>query len=73
MNNDLRGVYYIKNTENGTFQDITTLFDGVRVLQVSGVAAKGKAVNVSGLIATRKISLLPLTTESSSVKTWTSK
>lgn len=45
-NNDLIGVYYIKNTENGTFQDITTLFDGVRVLQVSGVAAKGKAVNV---------------------------
>jgi len=46
MNNDLIGVYYIKNTENGNFQDITTLFDGVRVLQVSGVAAKGKAVNV---------------------------
>jgi len=45
-NNDLIGVYYIKNTENGNFQDITTLFDGVRVLQVSGVAAKGKAVNV---------------------------
>lgn len=46
MNNDLRGVYYIKNTNNGTFQDITQLFDGVRVLAVSGVAAKGKAVNV---------------------------
>lgn len=46
MSNELRGVYYIKNTQNGTFQDITTLFDGVRVLAVSGVAAKGKAVNV---------------------------
>lgn len=46
MNNDLRGVYYIKNTENGNFQDITTLFDGVRVLEVKGVADKGKAVNV---------------------------
>lgn len=45
-NNDLRGVYYIKNTQNGTFRDITALFDGVRVLEVSGVAAKGKAVNV---------------------------
>lgn len=44
--NDLRGVYYIKNTENGNFQDITTLFDGVRVLEVKGVAEKGKAVNV---------------------------
>lgn len=46
MNNDLRGVYYTKNTQEGEFQDITTLFDGVRVLAVSGVAAKGKAVNV---------------------------
>lgn len=46
MNNDLRGAYYIKNTENGNFQDITTLFDGVRVLEVKGVAQKGKAVNV---------------------------
>lgn len=46
MNNDLRGAYYIKNTENGTFQDITTMFDGVRVLEVKGVAEKGKAVNV---------------------------
>lgn len=45
-NNDLRGVYYIKNTQNGNFRDITALFDGVRVLEVSGVAAKGKAVNV---------------------------
>ena len=45
-NNDLKGIYFVKNTKNGSFQDITTLFDGVRVLQVSGVAAKGKAVNV---------------------------
>ena len=45
-NNDLSGAYFAKNTENGTFQDITTLFDGVRVLAVTGVAAKGKAVNV---------------------------
>lgn len=45
-NNELTGVYFAKNTPNGTFQDITTLFDGVRVLQVSGVSAKGKAVNV---------------------------
>lgn len=46
MNNELTGAYFAKNTPNGTFQDITTMFDGVRVLQVSGVAAKGKAVNV---------------------------
>lgn len=46
MNSDLIGAYYIKNTQNGNFQDITTLFDGVRVLEVKGVAAKGKAINV---------------------------
>lgn len=46
MNNELIGVYYIKNTQNGNFQDITSLFDGVRVLAVEGVAQKGKAVNV---------------------------
>lgn len=46
MNNELTNVYFAKNTSNGTFQDITTMFDGVRVLQVSGIAAKGKAVNV---------------------------
>lgn len=46
MNNDLRNVYFVKNTIDGNFVDVTTLFDGVRILAVSGVAAKGKAVNV---------------------------
>ena len=45
MNNS-RNRYFVKNTESGTFQDITTLFDGVAVLKVDGMLAKGKPVNV---------------------------
>lgn len=45
-NNDLRNVYFIKNTESGEFVDITTAFDGVRVLSITGIASKGKAINV---------------------------
>lgn len=44
--NDLKQAYYVKNTQNGTFQDVATKFQGVRILSVTGVAAKGKAVNV---------------------------
>jgi len=44
--NDSRGRYFVKNTESGTFQDITTLFDGVAVLKVDGMLAKGKPVNI---------------------------
>jgi len=43
---DLRQAYFVKNTRNGEFQDVTTAFDGVRILSVTGVAQKGKAVNV---------------------------
>lgn len=45
MNNS-RNRYFVKNTLNGTFQDITTLFDGVAVLKLDGMLAKGKAINV---------------------------
>lgn len=44
--NDSRNRYFVKNTEDGTFQDITVLFDGVAVLKVDGVLAKGKPVNI---------------------------
>lgn len=43
---DLKQAYYVKNTQNGSFQDVATKFQGVRILSVTGVAAKGKAVNV---------------------------
>lgn len=44
--NDSRNRYFVKNTEEGTFQDITVLFDGVAVLKVDGMLAKGKPVNI---------------------------
>ena len=38
--------FFAKNTESGTFQDITTMFDGVAVLKLDGMLAKGEPVNV---------------------------
>lgn len=38
--------YFIKNSSSGSFVDVTTLFDGVNVLAVEGLDAKGKALNV---------------------------
>jgi hypothetical protein len=38
--------YFVKNTSNGSFADVTTLFDGVNILAVEGFDAKGKALNV---------------------------
>ena len=37
----LKNKYFVKNTANGTFTDVTTLVDGVRILQIEGMAAKG--------------------------------
>ena len=45
MNNSANR-YFVKNTSNGTFVDITTLFDGVAVLKLDGMLAKGKPVNI---------------------------
>ena len=38
--------YFVKNAANGSFADVTTLFDGVNILAVEGFDAKGKALNV---------------------------
>jgi hypothetical protein len=38
--------YFVKNTANGSFVDVTTLFDGVNILAVEGFDARGKALNV---------------------------
>lgn len=46
MSNDLIGKYFVKRSSGAQFQDVTSLYDGVRVLSVTGVASKGKAVNV---------------------------
>lgn len=46
MANNLYSKYYVKNTENGTFTDIATLFDGVAILKVDGLNAKGEPINI---------------------------
>lgn len=46
MDNTLSNKYFVKNTSNGTFSDVTTLVDGVRVLSIEGFNTLGKAVNV---------------------------
>ena len=38
--------YFIKNSSSGSFVDVTTLFDGVNVLAVEGLDAKGRSLNV---------------------------
>ena len=38
--------FFVKNTQSGTFRDITTMFDGVAVLKLDGMLAKGEPVNV---------------------------
>ena len=38
--------YFIKNSANGSFTDVTTLFDGVSILAIEGLDARGKALNV---------------------------
>lgn len=43
---DLKGVYFVKNTQNGNFIDITTLVDGARILKVEGFNEQGQAKNV---------------------------
>lgn len=45
MNNS-KNRYFVKKAANATFTDITTLFDGVAVLKVDGLSAKGKPVNI---------------------------
>lgn len=46
MAKKLSGKYYIKNTSAGSYSDVTTLYDGVNILAVEGMDAKGKALNV---------------------------
>ena len=38
--------YFVKNTANGSFVDVTTLFNGVNILAVEGFDSRGKALNV---------------------------
>ena len=38
--------FFVKNTQSGTFRDITTMFDGVAVLKLDGMLAKGEPINI---------------------------
>lgn len=46
MANNSSNRYFAKNTVNGSFSDITTLYDGVAILKVDGMLGKGKPVNI---------------------------
>lgn len=46
MDNNLKGKYLVKNSQDGTYTDIATLFDGARILSVNGLNSIGKALNV---------------------------
>ena len=38
--------YFVKNSASGSFTDVTTLFNGVSVLAIEGLDAKGRSLNV---------------------------
>lgn len=38
--------YYTKKTESGSWEDVTSKFDGVRILKMDGFLAKGKPINI---------------------------
>lgn len=46
MAQDLTNKYFVKNTASGTYTDITTLVDGVRILKVEGMTKQGTPKNV---------------------------
>ena len=45
MAKKLSGKYYLKNTSNGSYSDVTTLYDGVNILSIEGIDALGKSIN----------------------------
>lgn len=44
--NDSSKKYYAKNTETGEYADLTSTFDGLGILKMSGLGDKGKPVNI---------------------------
>ena len=38
--------YFTKNSESASWEDITSKFDGVRILKIDGFLAKGKPINI---------------------------
>jgi len=46
MAKQIKNKYFVKNSANGSFVDVTTLFDGVSILAIEGLDSRGKALNV---------------------------
>lgn len=46
MAQDLSNKYFVKRHANNSWQDVTTLFDGIKVLSISGFNEEGEAQNV---------------------------
>ena len=44
--NTSSGRYYVKKKATDSFQDITTLFDGLAILKMDGLLGRGKPVNI---------------------------
>lgn len=44
--NDLTGKYFVKKAINDEYQDLTTLFDGLRILKIDGFMSEGQPKNV---------------------------
>lgn len=46
MANNSSNRYFVKNKLTDTFTDITTMFNGVAILSITGLLSKGKPVNI---------------------------
>ena len=46
MANDLSNKYFVKRQESDSWQDVTTLFDGIKILSIKGFNEEGESVNV---------------------------
>lgn len=46
MVNDLSNKYFVKRQESDSWQDVTTLFDGIKILSIKGFNEEGESVNV---------------------------
>lgn len=46
MVNDLSNKYFVKRQESDSWQDVTMLFDGIKILSTKGFNEEGESVNV---------------------------
>lgn len=46
MANNLSNKYFVKRQESDSWQDVTTLFDGIKILSIKGFNEEGESVNV---------------------------